>query len=276
MVPMPNVQKVTTWKELQKTPKIVIGMLHLPALPGSPLFNGRLTDIRSSLLADAEALEDGGVHAIMMENFGDIPFAQGRVGAETVAVMAALGADLRSHSSLPLGINVLRNDGESALAVAVACGAQFIRVNVLSGARVTDQGLIQGNAFDVMRCRARLNALEIAVMADVDVKHSAPLAERDLTDEVEDTVLRGLADAVIVSGAGTGKRTDPSKVKLVASAAKAAPVFLGSGVSADNIKLYLDAAKGFIVGTTFKTGGILNASVDVKRVKAFMTALTRH
>lgn len=255
---------------LKKKQPIVIGMLHLPALPGSPLFSGDLDTIRKRLIADANALTAGGVDALMMENFGDIPFSPGRVSAETVAVMTVMATEVKRTSKLPLGINVLRNDGESAIAIAVAVGAEFIRVNVLSGARVTDQGLIQGISYDLLRMRSRLGASNIAIMADVDVKHSAALAPRDIVDEVDDTIKRGLADAVIVSGAGTGKKADPEKVARVANASGATPVFLGSGVSIDNVKQYTQFARGFIVGTTFKKEGNVDAPVDVKRVKAFM------
>lgn len=262
---------MSTWNALLKKKRpVVIGMLHLPALPGSPQFSGDMKGIRKALLDDAKALTAGGVDALMMENFGDVPFCAGRVGAETVAAMTALASEVRRVSDLPLGINVLRNDGESALAIAVAVGAQFIRVNVLSGARVTDQGLIQGIAHDLLRLRSRLDAKEIAIMADVDVKHSAPLAPRNIFDEVEDTIKRGLADAVIVSGAGTGKVTDPAKVGQVAKAAGGSPVFLGSGVTAANVKEYKNTAAGFIVGSTFKKDGKVLAAVDVKRVKEFM------
>ena len=261
--------KTSFQKLLNGKSPVVIGMLHLPALPGSPGYDGDFEGIRKKLLEDARALEAGGVHALMMENFGDVPFYPGRVPAYVVAAMTALASDVRSISKLPLGINVLRNDGESALSVAVACGAEFIRVNVLSGARVTDQGVIQGIAHDLMRLRKDLNAQHIAVMADVDVKHSAPLAVRSLMDEVEDTVKRGLADCVIVSGAGTGKVADPKKVADVSKAA-GVPVFLGSGVSASNIEDYKASAHGFIVGTAFKKSGDVRSPVDAKRVKEFM------
>lgn len=264
---------MSDWKNLfKKKQPIVIGMLHLPALPGSPNFAGDLDDIRKKLIADTKALSDGGVDALMMENFGDVPFTAGRVGAETIAAMTALAAEVKRHSKLPLGINVLRNDGESALAIAVAVGAQFIRVNVLSGARVTDQGLIQGIAHDLLRLRARLDAKDIAIMADVDVKHSAALAPRDIIDEVEDTIKRGLADAVIVSGAGTGKTADPEKVAKVAKAAGSIPVFLGSGVTAKNAKNYAKSSRGLIVGTAFKQGDV-NSPVSQKLVKEFMASL---
>ncbi|HXD50949.1 MAG TPA: BtpA/SgcQ family protein, partial [Burkholderiales bacterium] len=141
------------WKNNRK---IVIGMLHLPPLPGAPLFDGNLKRIRDSVLRDAETLATGGVHGLMMENFGDVPFYPDRVPASVVAQMTALACEVRGRVDLPLGINVLRNDGRSALAVAHACGASFIRVNVLCGARVADQGLIQGIAHDLLRERALL------------------------------------------------------------------------------------------------------------------------
>jgi membrane complex biogenesis BtpA family protein len=192
---------------------------------------------------------------------------------ETVAMMTMIANEVQKISKLPLGINVLRNDGESALAIALAAGADFIRVNILTGARVTDQGVIQGNAFDLLRMRKRLEAQHIAVLADVDVKHSVALASRALKDEVEDTLKRGLADGLIVSGAGTGKKTDPKKVQEVAEIAKGSPVFLGSGIDVDNVSEYGNAAKGFIVGTHFKKNSAVAEPVELSRVQAFMKML---
>jgi membrane complex biogenesis BtpA family protein len=251
--------------------KPVIGMVHLMALPGSPRFAGDLRAICDAALRDAEALAAGGVHGIMMENFGDAPFYPGRVPASVVAHVTAIAAEIRrAIPDVPLGINVLRNDGQSALAVAHAVGASFIRVNVLCGARVTDQGVIQGIAHDLLRERAHLGAHDIKIMADVDVKHSAPLAARPIVDEVDDTIERGLADAVIVSGAGTGKPTDPQHVRVVKGAAGDVPVFIGSGVSAATVDQF-DAADGFIVGTAFKRNGGVAEPVDVERVRAFVS-----
>lgn len=251
----------------------VIGMLHLPALPGAPLARTSLDDITRLMVADAKALTEGGVDALMMENFGDVPFYPGRVPAHVVAMMTAVAVEIKRTSPLPLGINVLRNDGLSALAIASASGASFIRVNVLSGARVTDQGVIQGIAHDLLRLRSELCANGIKIMADVDVKHSAPLAARSINDEVEDTVKRGLADGVIVSGAGTGKAVDPAQLQSVAKSAGHAPVILGSGVCAANIKSLMPLAWGFIVGTSLKQNGDVSKPVDVVRVRELMAAV---
>jgi len=252
--------------------KIIIGMLHLPALPGSPGYSGAMDAIREGLLHDADTLAEGGVHGLMMENFGDVPFYPDRVPAHVIAQMTALACEVRRRVNLPLGINVLRNDGQGALAVAQASGASFIRVNVLCGARVADQGLIQGIAHDLLRERAMLGANDIKIFADVDVKHSAALAARPLKDEVDDLIERALADVIVVSGSGTGKATDPEKVRSVKRAAGDVPVFVGSGITSETIAQF-DAADGFIVGTALKKDGVASNPVELARVKKIMGSI---
>jgi membrane complex biogenesis BtpA family protein len=260
------------WSKVRKP---LIGMLHLPPLPGAPRFRGDVKLILVQVLRDAEALAAGGVHGLMLENYGDLPFYPDRVPAHVVAHLTALATEvLRRFPQLPLGINVLRNDGRSALAVAHASGASFIRVNVLCGARVADQGILHGIAHELLRERALLRAENIRILADVDVKHSAPLAARPLEDEVEDTLHRGLADGLIVSGSGTGRATDPGHVAAArAAAAGKAPIFVGSGVTARSLPEYLPHADGFIVGSAFKAGNDPAQPVDVARVREVVGAL---
>lgn len=245
----------------------VVGMLHAPPLPGSADYRGDFGAVRDFVMKDVQALCDGGVDGLMLENFGDTPFYPDRVPAITVAAMTELATAIRRVSGLPLGINVLRNDGRSALAIAVVCGAEFIRVNVLCGARVTDQGLLQGIAHDLLRERAALGCQKIRILADVDVKHSAALATRPIEVETKDLVERGHADAVIVSGQATGDPTDATTLAAVRRATTA-PIFVGSGVAADNVRELIHAgASGLIVGSSLKTGGDLAAPVDVARVR---------
>lgn len=258
------------WHDVAKP---VIGMLHLPALPGSPQYDAQRQAIRDHVARDAAALADGGVHGLMVENFGDVPFFPGRVPTATVAHMTALAAEIRRlFPQLPLGINVLRNDGLSALAIADAVGAQFIRVNVLCSARVADQGIIQAIAHDLLRERVNLRA-DVRIFADVDVKHSAPLAEQSLATQVEETLHRGLADALIVSGTGTGKPTDAGDLAEARAAAGSAPIFVGSGVTPTTIKEYLPYADGFIVGTAFKQDGNAANPVEVRRVRDLVQSI---
>lgn len=256
--------------------KPVIGMVHLPPLPGSPGCAGDLAAVVEHALRDAEALLSGGVHALLLENFGDAPFYPRRVPRHVVACMTAVGLRIRERFDVPLGVNVLRNDGESALAIAQAVGAAFIRVNVLCGARVTDQGIVEGIAHRLLRLRARLGARQIQIFADVNVKHSAPLGQpRPLEDEVADLIRRGGADALVVSGAATGAAADVNELRRVKSAAGNTPVLVGSGVSVENVAAYLPHADGFIVGTSLKVDGVVTNLVDVTRVKALSALVAR-
>ena len=254
-------------------PKPVIGMIHLPALPGSPGYRGDVTSIREHILCDARLLRDGGVHGLMLENFGDVPFFADSVPTHTVTHMTALAQAVKDEVDLPLGINVLRNDGMSALAVAHAVGAEYIRVNVLSGACLTDQGVITGKAAELMRYRQQIGADTIKVLADVRVKHAAPLADRPLNEEVDELVQRAAAEGVIVSGIGTGHPTDPQLVRQVKELAPDTPVFIGSGATPETLKALSPHADGFIVGSYFKAGGQLDQPVDPARVKAFLRAI---
>jgi membrane complex biogenesis BtpA family protein len=256
--------------EWANTPCVVIGMLHLPPLPGSARYAGDLHAIREAVLRDADALTAAGVHGLMLENFGDVPFFKAAVPPHVVSHMTAVACAITTRLHTPLGINCLRNDGCSALAIAQASGAKFIRVNVLCGARVTDQGVIEGIAADLMRLRAVLNAASIKVLADVDVKHSAPLGPVELEHEVDDVLHRGLADGLIVSGAGTGKATDVKKAQRVRAVAPNAPLFVGSGVTEHTVAHFLAHVTGVIVGTSFKEDGQVDRPVDPARVRALL------
>src|SRR5262249_54929894 len=209
-------------------PGRIIGMLHVPALPGSPRNELATAAIVDWVLKDADALAEGGIDAFMLENFGDMPFYPGRVPAHTVAFMTLIGREVNQAFDLPLGINILRNDAVSAIAVASAISAQFIRVNIHTGARVTDQGLLEGTAHETVRYR-RLLGSDVMIFADVDVKHSAPVAIRGVKTEVEEVISRGCADAVIVTGSATGQQVALEDLKTAKHAALSTPVFAGSG-----------------------------------------------
>lgn len=253
--------------------KPAIGMLHLPPLPGSPSCQLPLDQIVAATLRDAECLVDGGVDGLIVENFGDAPFYPDRVPPITVAAMTAAAVEVRRRFSIPLGINVLRNDGLAALSVAVAAGANFIRVNVLCGARVTDQGIVSGVAHDLLRERLRIAADDVQIWADVQVKHSAPLAPRSLSDEAADVVQRGRADAVIVSGPATGRAADLNDINSVKQIVDETPVLVGSGVNVDNLAALIPVADGFIVGSSLKEHGQADQPVDADRVRQFVAML---
>jgi uncharacterized protein len=251
--------------------KLVIGVVHLQPLPGSPKWGGNLDAVINHALADAKAYECGGVDAVIVENFGDAPFTKASVGPETVAAMSAAGSALRATIRLPLGFNVLRNDARAALALCVACGGSFIRVNVHTGAMLTDQGIIEGDAHETVRYRERV-CPSASIFADVHVKHAVPLGNFEIEDSAHDTLERGLADALIISGTGTGVAANITDVQRVRKACPTAKILLGSGITLGNVREFLRSADGVIVGTSLKVGGKLFNPVDAKRVAALVKA----
>ena len=251
----------------------LVGVIHLPALPGSPRNTATTREIAKAAARDAKALADAGYDLVMLENFGDVPFFAGRVPAITVSAMTACAIAARDACpSLPLGINVLRNDADAALAIAYVVGAACIRVNVHTGARVTDQGVVQGEAAMTVRTRKALGAEGIALWCDVDVKHSAPLAARALAQETSDLVVRAMADALIVTGEGTGRAVDTAKLDEVRRAAPKSPLLVGSGATIDTLGLLATKCDGVIVGSALREGGIAGGPIDPKRAAEFAAA----
>jgi hypothetical protein len=252
--------------------QLLIGVVHLRPLPGSPRFAGNLRELLDFAVADARAYERGGAHAVFIENFGDVPFTKTNVAPDTIAAMTAAGCAVRAAVKLPIGFNVLRNDARAALALCAACGGSFIRVNVHTGAMLTDQGLIEGDAYHTLRYRERIHP-GAEIFADVHVKHAVPLGGWTIEDSAHDTVERGLADALIVSGVGTGQAADIADVERVRRACPKTKLLLGSGVNAANVKYYLRFADGVIVGSSLKRDGKLANPVDPKRVAALLRAM---
>jgi membrane complex biogenesis BtpA family protein len=251
----------------------LIGMLHLPPLPGSPRSASSLDAIEAQAISEARVLAGEGFDAAILENFGDAPFFKDSVEAVTVAAMSRIASAVRRETpSLVLGVNVLRNDARSALAVAAASGAGFIRVNVHVGATVTDQGLVEGRAAETLRLRAALG-VPVAVWADVHVKHGRPLSHETIEAEAEDAVERGLAEALIVSGAGTGKAASLADIGKLRELELGVPLYVGSGVDRERVLEFLDLADGVIVGTALKRDGVTTAALDPERVKRFAAAV---
>jgi uncharacterized protein len=252
--------------------KLLIGVVHLRPLPGAPRWGGNLESLIEFAVNDARAYEKGGAHAVFIENFGDVPFAKSGVAPETIAAMTAAGCAIRAAVKLPIGFNVLRNDARAALALCAACGGSFVRVNVHTGAMLTDQGIIEGEAYGTLRYHARVSP-QAQIFADVHVKHAVPLGHWRIEEAASDTLERGLADALIVSGTGTGKAANLHDVERVRRACPEAKILLGSGVSVENVHLFLPKADGFIVGSSLKKHGKLANPVDVRRVAALARAV---
>ena len=257
---------------LFKTAHPVIGVIHLLPLPCSARWQGSLSAVVERAIQEATALASGGANALIVENFFDVPFAKDRVDPAVVSAVSLIVERLRHLVALPIGINLLRNDAHSALAVAACTGAQFIRVNVLTGVMATDQGLIEGQAHSLMGYRRQLGC-DVKVFADVLVKHAVPLGTPNLTTAVQETLHRGLADGVIVSGWATGSPPPQEELALAKAAAGSAPVLIGSGATPDNISNLIQSADGVIVSSSLKRRGQIEQPIDPSRVRQFVSAL---
>jgi membrane complex biogenesis BtpA family protein len=234
-----------------------------------------MASLRARTAEDALALAAAGFDAVLIENFGDAPFFRGAVPPETVAAMAVLAEVARAASGLPIGVNVLRNDGAAALAVAAATGARFVRVNILAGARVADQGIIQTDAARLLRMRRHLDAAHVAIVADVGVKHSHPLGaagDEAVAEEAVEVVERALADAVVVTGSRTGAEVDEAVLARVQAAVPGKSVWLGSGVRADTAARWAALADGVIVGSALREGGRAGGPIDPRLAQEFARA----
>lgn len=251
----------------------VVGMVHVGALPGAPRFGGSMAVVIDAALRDARALHEGGCDAMAFENFGDRPFFKERVPAETIAGLTRVIVEVAAAVPLPFGVNVLRNDAASAIAIAAATGAAFIRVNIHTGAMLTDQGIIEGRAAETLRKRASL-CPDVLIFADHMVKHAVPLAATDEVQSANDLRHRGFADGIIISGSETGAEADPARFALVREALAEAPILIGSGLTEANAKTFT-AADGAIVGTAIKIDGRVEAPVDPDRVARLVAAFKR-
>lgn len=261
-----------TEKPLFPNAKSVIAMIHVGALPGTPASGLSLANIEKQALREAKIFREAGVHGLMLENMHDSPYLRGRVGPEIVAAMAIIARAVKQASGLPCGIQILAAANTGAMAVAHAAGLDFIRAEGFAFAHVADEGIIQSSAAELLRYRRSIGADRVQVWADVKKKHSAHAITADV--DIGGTAhavefMRG--DAVIVTGAVTGDAPQRADVLDVKKKTRL-PVYLGSGVTAKNLKNFFSAADGFIVGSEFKQGGHWSRAVDAKRVEQFMTA----
>lgn len=283
MTPAPEGKQPPEWKEAMDAPRLkslgdlfaalkpVIGMVHLWPLPGAPGYTGYgMRKITDHALRDADALMQGGVDALMVENMWDLPYYVGNdVKPEAMTAQAVAAAEVVKNFPVPVGINVIHNGGLVCLAIALAAGARFIRVCILTGARLWDTGeLDHGCAAELLRKRKELHAEHIHIFADVDKKHSVPFPGITLATHIEWTEFYG-ADALIVSGRMTGDAPDIEKVREAGRLAKR-PVLVGSGTTAENVAAFLQYADGIIVGTSLKKDGVMENPVDAGRVRQLM------
>lgn len=255
-------------------PKALIGMIHCPAFPGAPRYRGAsMQEIHDACMRDAERLVQGGMHGLIVENHGDIPFAKPEdIGPETAACLAVVTDRLKRAFGVPMGVNVLANAPLPALATAVASGADFIRVNQWANAYVANEGFMEGRAAEALRYRAALRAEHVRVFTDTHVKHGshAIVADRSITELTRDLAFFD-SDCIIATGQRTGDSATMAEIDEVAAATHL-PLLVGSGVTAGNVVAILGRTNGVIVASSLKEGGVWWNPVCPDRVRTFVEA----
>lgn len=245
---------------------VFLGVVHLLATPGAPRFAGSVEAVLERAARDAATLVQGGVDALLVENYGDVPFFAGHVPPESVAALALALREVRAVAGgRPVGVNVLRNDARAALGLCASAGAAFLRVNVHTGAMLTDQGLIEGRAAETLRLRAALCPGAL-LLADVHVKHARPLGGETLAEAAADACERGLADALVLTGARTGRPPAAAALREVRACCGSTPLLVGSGLDEANAGELLALASGAIVGSALERDGRAGEPVELARV----------
>ena len=248
----------------------IIGVIHVLPLPGTPHGIYSLQEVLDRAVFDAQQLQKGGVRTAVIENFGDAPFVRGSVEPHVVSMLTLIAHTIVRETGLSLGINVLRNDAISALAIASTCNARFIRVNVHIGSAWTDQGLIQGEAYNTLQYRKKLG-LQTDIAADIMVKHAAPAGERPLVDQAKDCLGRGGASHVIVTGASTGSSVNWQHLRLIRDAIPNASIWIGSGLQPSVVEQAKDWANAAIVGTYFHEDAQLDKPLSLQRIEEILS-----
>ncbi|XP_041793753.1 uncharacterized protein F13E9.13, mitochondrial [Chelmon rostratus] len=248
---------------------VVIGMVHVKALPGTPLGSMKMSQITEEACREAAIYRDAGIDGVIIENMHDIPYSFS-VGPEVCACMTAVCTAVRSVCpSLPLGVQILSSANQQALAIALASGLDFIRAEGFVFSHVADEGLLNACAGDLLRYRKLIGAEHVQIFTDIKKKHSSHALTSDVS--IEETARAAeffLSDGLIITGTATGAQADPRELREVSQSVRI-PVLIGSGVTYDNIERYVDA-NGMIIGSHFKEGGHWANAVDPERVKRFM------
>ena len=248
----------------------IYGVIHLKGLPGSTSNIFSIDKIVKLAQDDIDTLTAGGIDGLIIENFGDAPFVKDNLSKRSLVSFATVVSNLDIDKKLDVGINVLRNDGISALSIAEATDADFVRINVLNNIMYTDQGIIEGKSYDISQFRNTLSK-EIKVFADVFVKHATPPYGAKIENHTKELLERAGADVVIVSGDGTGEETNIEDLQRIRDIVPLGKLAIGSGLNEVNIKKYVGISDIGIIGTDFKLDGILNNPVDLNRVKNLIT-----
>ena len=244
----------------------LIGMIHLPPLPGSPGYSGlSIDDYLSYALSEADKLFTAGFDGVLVENYMDYPYSVRVSNKEVLRILEETVTSIKkSYPSLLVGLNILRNSGVEAVEVVCKSGGDFVRVNAYLEPVYAPEGFIQPIAREIWDILNKYGC-RVKIYADVNVKHSKPIL--DLETALYNTCSRGRVDGVIVSGWATGYEVLPANVFIAKQICRDKEVWVGSGVSINNIGLYTGLADGVIVGTSIKKDGVTTNPVDLERAR---------
>ena len=249
--------------------KMVFGMVHVGALPGTPRYQGNLQKVIQTAVQEAKLYQEAGLDGLILENMHDLPYLKRQVGPEITTAMTAVAVAVRKAVEFPIGIQILAGANKQALAVALAADLQFVRCEGFVFAHVADEGLMQSDAGQLLRYRKLLEAEDIAIFTDIKKKHSAHNITSDVSlAETAKAAEFFLTDGVIISGSSTGKAVDSKELATLTQIS--VPIILGSGLTAQNISQYWNLAQGFIVGSYFKKDGFWQNEIDKQRLQKFM------
>jgi membrane complex biogenesis BtpA family protein len=247
-------------------------MVHVGALPGTPRYENNLEQVIEKAVMEGQALQKAGFGAIILENMHDVPYLRMHVGPEITAAMAVVSAEVRKAVSIPMGIQILAGANVAALSVAQAVGAEFIRVEGFVFSHIADEGLIEACAGPLLRLRRELGAENIKIFADIKKKHSSHAITSDVSiSETAHAAEFFGADGIIITGTATGAAASSQELREVKQSVQI-PVWIGSGITPDNISQYKQA-EGWIVGSSIKKGGIWNNPLDPARLNQMVKAV---
>ena len=252
--------------------KAVIAMVHIGALPGTPLYDldGGMSKLVDNAASDAEKLQAGGVDAVMFGNENDRPYSLA-APLEGVAAMTAVVQAIAPSLKVPFGVNYLW-DPKASIAVAQATGAKFVR-EIFTGVFASDMGIWAPDCAGAVRLRRNLGRPDLKLLFNINAEFAHSLDARPIELRAKSAIFSSLADAILVSGPITGQPADRTDLRKVCEAVTQVPVFANTGVNIDNVSDVLSVADGVIVGTHFKIDGNTWNAVDGTRVKRFMDAV---
>ncbi len=262
------------FSEKLKGSKTVIGMIHVPALPGTPNNSMTPREIIKRAVAEAGVYNDCGIDSVAIENMHDVPYLNRNVGPEITSIMSVIGYEIKTKYDLTCGIQILAGANKDALAAAYAAGLDFIRAEGFVFAHVADEGIMYSDAAELLRYRKSIGADSVSIFTDIKKKHSSHAITSDAS--IVDTAKAAEffnSDGIIVTGSSTGAEADINELTETAKSVNL-PVIIGSGITEKNLEQYYPLADAFIVGSGFKLGGVWSNKISRDRVKRFIKKFT--